>query len=304
MRISTTLSLSLVVVALALLAAACGGSGNVAATVNGVDISVDEVESLISEDSPEDVNIFSQSLATLIQWEITEQAATGELGVEINEDEIDAELESLLTEFGAPSAEQFADAQGITEALLTRYIRQLVIQEAVTASFEETTEDPSDDEVATELSANLKTWTQVCAAHILVASEEEATAVFDRLAADEAFADLAAELSTDPGSGQNGGDLGCGSPEQYVPSFSDATMEAPLQEPFGPVESEFGFHIILVNSRTEASEDEIRTALRSSASLAAVDAWFLEVVDAADVEVPAEYGEWVTEPTPQIIVSG
>ncbi|MGI9665711.1 MAG: peptidylprolyl isomerase [Acidimicrobiia bacterium] len=302
MQIPRTFSLVLLVVAVALIAAACGGSGDVAATVDGYDITVDEVESLISEEGEQSEDIFSQSLATLIQWRITEEAAS-DLGVSASESDVDDQLAKLLTEVGAPSAAEFAATQGITEDLLMRYVRQLLIQERVTEAFETEGRPISDAEAQTEIDVNSGEWTEICAAHILLETQEEAEDVLLRLDAGESFADLAAELSTDPGSGANGGDLGCSSPEGYVPTFAAATLEAPIDEPFGPVESDFGHHILLVSSRSTASLDEVRASLQTGAALAEVDAWFLEIIAAAEVDVPSEYGEWVTEPSPAIVRS-
>jgi parvulin-like peptidyl-prolyl isomerase len=89
-----------------------------------------------------------------------------------------------------------------------------------------------------------------------------------------------------------------------IPSASDlslATMVAPIGEPYGPVESEFGFHIIVVASRTIASAEEIRQALTDQAVFSAASDWFNTAVTTADVEVDEEYGTWTTDPVPQVV---
>lgn len=87
----------------------------------------------------------------------------------------------------------------------------------------------------------------LCARHLLVETEQEATAAKDRAVQGEDFAELAIELSTGP-SGPRGGDLGCASEGTYVASFEDAAYAASAGDVVGPVQTEFGWHVIEVTS--------------------------------------------------------
>ena len=60
------------------------------------------------------------------------------------------------------------------------------------------------------------------------------------------FADLAGEVSLDPGSGPQGGDLGWFALGQMVPEFEQAVVEAEPGTVTAPVESQFGWHLIKV----------------------------------------------------------
>lgn len=91
----------------------------------------------------------------------------------------------------------------------------------------------------------------VNARHILVETLESAEDIIAALNAGESFAQLAAASSTDTGSGTRGGELGWANVDQYVEEFADAVREAPIGEIVGPVESQFGFHIIQVRAREE-----------------------------------------------------
>lgn len=91
-----------------------------------------------------------------------------------------------------------------------------------------------------------------CASHILLdfADTELADSLISQLDDGADFAALAMEFSTGP-SGPSGGDLGCADPANYVPAFAEAIIDAPVGEIIGPVETEFGLHLILVNEIVE-----------------------------------------------------
>ncbi len=106
---------------------------------------------------------------------------------------------------------------------------------------------------------------QVRARHILVETEPQAQAAMARLRAGEDFAKVAQELSTDKGSGANGGDLGWFGRGRMVPPFEQAAFGAPLGEVVGPVKSDFGFHLIQVQERRAAVTspfDEVKQAVK------------------------------------------
>jgi parvulin-like peptidyl-prolyl isomerase len=90
---------------------------------------------------------------------------------------------------------------------------------------------------------------QVCARHILLSTLEEANAAIRLINDGRDFADLAVEYSEDPGSRVQGGALGCFGPGVMVPAFDEAVFSAEIGEVIGPVETEFGFHVIEVTER-------------------------------------------------------
>ena len=63
------------------------------------------------------------------------------------------------------------------------------------------------------------------ARHILVEKEDEANAIVARLKAGEDFAKIAADMSKDPGSGKEGGDLGYFTKDRMVPEFAEAAFK-------------------------------------------------------------------------------
>ena len=83
------------------------------------------------------------------------------------------------------------------------------------------------------------------ALHILVKQEAQAKALLAQLERGANFQQLAKKHSTCP-SGRNGGDLGEFRKGQMVPAFDKAVFTCPLLQPYGPVKTAFGYHIIKV----------------------------------------------------------
>ncbi len=71
------------------------------------------------------------------------------------------------------------------------------------------------------------------------------------------FADLAKQYSTDPGSKDGGGDLGSFTKKTMVKPFADAVFAAKVGEIVGPVETEYGYHIIYKQGEQKAPEYEL-----------------------------------------------
>jgi len=90
------------------------------------------------------------------------------------------------------------------------------------------------------------------ARHILVETKEQADAIVAALKKGGKFEDIAKKQSKDPGSGANGGDLDWAAPGNYVKEFSDAMVALNKGQVSGPVQSQFGFHIIRLDDVREA----------------------------------------------------
>lgn len=102
----------------------------------------------------------------------------------------------------------------------------------------------------------------VNARHILVNTEEEAQDVLAALEAGESFADLARASSIDTGSGQKGGELGWAATIDFVAPFADAAKTAEIGALVGPIQTDFGWHILQVRAREmrEVTDTQLNTA--------------------------------------------
>lgn len=260
-----------------------------------------------------------QILGALISFEITEDVAD-DLDVEVTEQDIEDEYD---TQVGLAGGEEQLVSQvedlGLTveewkDLLLGNIVRQQKISEAAGGDVEVT--DREVREVFDEREAAGQ-YDTAEVSHILVgfgdgvapgteptdeqvaAAEEEIAAVQERLDEGEAFEDVATEVSDDPGSAAQGGSLGNAPLTQYVPEFADAAREAEVGEVVGPVRTQFGFHLIRVDSRDETTfadvEDSIREELVAQQSGSAVEELLLAAVADADVTVQDRFGEWNPE---------
>jgi peptidyl-prolyl cis-trans isomerase C len=88
------------------------------------------------------------------------------------------------------------------------------------------------------------------ARHILVATKEACEALKTRIEAGEDFATCARDNSTCP-SGKSGGSLGEFGPGQMVKEFDTVVFTGEVGKVLGPVQTQFGYHLIEVTNRSE-----------------------------------------------------
>jgi parvulin-like peptidyl-prolyl isomerase len=295
---------SALLAALVAFTAACGGgAGGTAATVNGVDISVSEVESMrISEAATIDKIAFAEDLTNAIINVAVVTAARDEFSIEPTTEEIAVKKEELASTLEAAqgiSIEDFFETQGLPIERLDVIANQQVIREHLFVEFESEALPATDADARLLLSADPNGRVTACVRHILVPTEQEAIDARSRIDGGEAFADVAGEIGTD-GTAASGGDLGCQPLGMYVAEFANAAATATIGAVTDPVESQFGWHLILVESREEPSLETLREEIDAGRVNQLVDAWLLDIVTDATVEVDVQYGVWVTEPNPMV----
>jgi parvulin-like peptidyl-prolyl isomerase len=132
-------------------------------------------------------------------------------------------------------------------------------------------------------------FSQVRVAHILVSTEREAQRIRDQ-ATPKNFADLARRFSEDTASAPNGGDLGVQRASDLVGAFARAALRIPVGEIGGPVQTEFGFHVIHVLDRQTQPFEEVQEMLLEELRGDVFGGWLLERVEAAEIRVNPRYG--------------
>jgi len=94
---------------------------------------------------------------------------------------------------------------------------------------------------------------------------EKAQEIFEQANASN-FADLAREHSSDTVSGQDGGDLGTFGRGQMIPAFEEALFSSNVNEIIGPVETEFGYHVIFKREEEKSKSYDISRILVTTQS--------------------------------------
>lgn len=301
--------------ALLVLAAGCGDQNAAnAATVNGEVIPVAAVEERLDaiRESPQFAEQFaqdpegsvdqanSQILSSLITAQIIEQGAGEELGVEVGQDEVDAQRETIIEEVGGQEQfDELVSQNGLTAEQVDAELRTVAVQEAVRNALAEDSE-VTDEQVETFYEENRETrfGPSAQARHILVEDEATAQQALERVNGGEEFAAVAAELSQDPGSAQQGGDLGEVTPGQTVPEFDEAVFNSPVGELVGPVETQIGWHVLEVTEREDEGqpledvEDEIREELSQSGVEQEFSDFVAQQTQVAEVVVNPRFGSW------------
>jgi peptidyl-prolyl cis-trans isomerase C len=125
------------------------------------------------------------------------------------------------------------------------------------------------------------------AAHILVDTQERAEELKAELDGGADFATLAKDNSTDVGSGSNGGDLGWFGLGMMVKPFEDAVVAAEIGKVSGPVQTDFGWHLVLVKETRIAEKptlDQMREELAADLQQRAIESHITSVTEAATVE--------------------
>lgn len=186
-----------------------------------------------------------------------------EHGITVSDEEIQTEVDKTKQAVADQAKQQgqpgepeqlFQDALkqfGFTEEAFRQEIRTGLtvqkVQEEVAGG-----DDPTEEEVRAYYDENKETQftqpEQRCLRHILFNKDQEdlANDVKGELEDGGDFAALAKEHSQDPSNKDKAGDLGCVPKGQFVPEFDDAAFGAKEGELLGPVETEFGYHLIEV----------------------------------------------------------
>ncbi|MBQ2368547.1 MAG: SurA N-terminal domain-containing protein, partial [Peptococcaceae bacterium] len=234
--------------------AGCGSKvpAGTVATVNGVAISQEELDANFNQfmqmyeaygvdtsDETLQINLRNSLLESLIVQELIVQEAENR-EITVSDEDVNAYIQSVKDSYGdADAYVKVLEENGYTEASYAEAVREQMVIELFR---DDLVNHPEVVDVAK-------------ARHILVANEEEALDVIAQLDKGADFAALAQDISTDMGSAVDGGDLGYfalngDTTSKMVTEFSDAVRAQEIGvHSSAPVQSQFGYHIILVEDR-------------------------------------------------------
>lgn len=272
--VSAVLAILLIVV---LIKPPFGSSNETVATVNGVNIGKDRLyDELVKAGGP-------ATLENIITQELIFQEAEAN-NVKVTDADVDAEIALIKKSFGTD--EQFSNALAQYNMTLENLKSDTKINLTIRKVLE-----PKTDVTAEEIQqfydtnkAALGTPEQIQASHILVATKEEADAILAELKQGGDFAAIAKAKSIDPGSKDNGGDLGLFGKGKMVPEFEAAAFALKINEISGVVQTENGFHIIKKTAEKaavvptfEEKKEEIKNQLVATEANELSEAWMTEI---------------------------
>ncbi|NMF01558.1 peptidylprolyl isomerase [Aneurinibacillus aneurinilyticus] len=198
-------------------------------------------------------------------------------------DEIKKEAEKSFSQFETALKQQFGTEKNTEQY----YADNHVTKDAVKAFFLDQvkmisyfSKDIPDDKKKKEYEEGKKQgfFTQADVRHILISTEERSKeearktteSLVKQLRSGADFAKLAKENTDDTGSAETGGLYQYNEAQplgQTVEAYRDAAMTLPLNEISEPIETEYGYHIMRVEKRSEQTYDEVKKQIESALAL-------------------------------------
>ncbi|MGA9604751.1 MAG: peptidylprolyl isomerase [Methyloceanibacter sp.] len=224
MKTWSAMLLAAALIGLAPLAAAADDV--VVAHVNGVDIKQSDLDFAASEVGPRLSNYSPVDRKRVLLQYVIENELMAEAG----------QNDGLDKTPTFPAREKYHDRRALRDAFFDVDITNAVTEDAAKKIY--------DEKIAT-----MKPQQEIHARHILVATEDEAKKVVERLKNGEDFATVAKEVSKDAGA--EGGDLGFFTRGQMLKPFEDAAFALDVGQISAPVQTQFGWHIIKVEEKRD-----------------------------------------------------
>ena len=266
MRLSALLAAAVVLLALpgiSFAQVAGTGEDTVLATVNGAEIRRSDIDAMHARLPPNlrsapPQQIFPAILDQLIRNKLV--AAAGRSQNLQDSDEVRRRLAEIEDDI-------------IGQVYISNLIENAVTDEVMRARYE--TEFGGTGEA------------EIRASHILLDNEDDARAVLEEIAAGADFATLARERSVGPSAGR-GGDLGYFRQADMVAEFAEAAFAmAPGETTVEPVQTQFGWHVILVVDKRVSEPtafETVRQQLQDQVAREVIDSHMAELRDGASIQ--------------------
>ncbi len=299
---------------LALALSACVTQAPPPARVDGVDITEAELETaagvissltgiqqipcgqVADEGDSEEAACNRFSLGTLVQFELASAYAAAN-GVTVDA----TEISSVIEEFeGAVGESDFAvelESNGVTHEDFEGFVRASLLQDEVARAI--TRDQVGEDGLRQLYEERELDYTVIEVDHILLASEEDAWDVYEKVTAKGAtrddFLKLASEVSQDPSVEDNSGMMPATPASQFVPEFSEAAVALEPGEISEPVRTDYGWHVIHMVSKDVAPFERVQDAILDEQMTTVFSDWVRERAAEGIIEVDPKFGRFDAE---------
>lgn len=200
-------------------------------------------------DQMSNAEIIKQKMNTVYQQAKKDGKSEEELkALTVTDDEIKEQITKIKEQIGGEDKfKEELEKFKITEEELVNQLKDQVYGQKFQVWFSKNNE-PSDEEIQKKYIGSEFEGPEIDASHILVKTEEEAKKVKERLNNGEKLEDIAKDVSIDPSAKNNNGKLGKFTKGVMVPEFYDAASKLSVGEISEPVKSNYGYHLIQLNS--------------------------------------------------------
>ena len=216
------------------------------------------------------------------------------LNIALTDADVEVALQGYREDYPGSSFEEMLVERGLTLEAWREELKESLIMEKLLEQAVYSMVSVSDEEVAAYFKANRDQFDrpeQVRARQIVVADEAEGQEVLGILRQERPFAEVAAEYSLSPDAEQ-GGDLGFFSRGEMPPEFDEIVFDLPVKRLSDLVQSEYGYHIFLVEEKRKAkrlnkkeASDEIRAILEGRKKEEVYLAWLQDMRARAVISV-------------------
>jgi hypothetical protein len=230
------------------------------------------------------------TLSNVIQIDLAKHYASAH-DIKVDDKSVTDTISRLETGLGgAAKLDAQLKASGITRTDLADLARRLLLFGAVRTAVGG--RSVTDAELQQLYEQDKTQFTQLHVEHILVDTQAEAERIAER-ATPQNFGALAKKYSIDPSAKQNAGDLGTVSASQLDQAFVAAALALKPGEISPPVQTQFGWHVILLVDPPQVTPfEQVRDQLMTQASGQAFDTWLRGQLLKAQITVNPKYGRF------------
>ena len=245
-------------------------------------------------------NCNRQALSYLIQSVYVKKYATANK-ITAPTTDVTGAVTQLDSQLGAPKIDAALKASGLTRTDLTALAGEFVLAGKVRTAVQAAS--VSDAQLQALYKQQIASFTTVDLDHILVKTKAQADKIYAQVTApgftQKDFEALATKVSTDPGAATNHGHYAqtVGPPPGstqggFTPPFANAVLALKPGETSKPVQTTFGWHVILLNSKTVAPFSQAKPQLLSVAGGTAFQDWLTAQNKTSPVTVNPKYGTY------------